>query len=379
MNDSSKSRRSWQTRSVEYPFGATLHKRLEYLDHFKCIRLLCAFVSAIVLLSESPRSLAQTSAPRRIENREPETAWLERLGSRGIRVHDPSTIVRCKDEYWCFYTGWGIASWHSKDLVHWERGPQVFTNPPPWVTKAVPLDRGGMSFWAPDIIHLSNRYLLYFSASSWGKNTSAIGLATNPTLDPNDPNYHWTDDGIVIQSNPEKDFNTIDPAVIQDADGKLWLSFGSFWSGIRMIQLNPETGKRIAPDSPVYSLAHSEKIEASYVYHHDGFYYLFVNWGQCCRGTNSTYNIRVGRSEQITGPYLDRNNHDLLRGGGSLILDRHGPFIGPGHAGIFSNDGAEWLSCHFYDGTRRGMPTLAILPLKWTADGWPEVAIPPKE
>lgn len=294
------------------------------------------------------------------------------FGSRGIYVHDPSTIVKCGNEFWIFYTGRGIPSYHSKDLMKWERGPSVFTNAPAWVAQTIPQNRW-MYYWAPDIIHLGKRYLLYYAVSVFGKNTSAIGLAVNPTLDPNNPKFHWADKGIVIQTGKADDFNAIDPAISQDADGNLWLAFGSYWTGIKLIQLDPKTGKRIATNSPMYSLAFNDSIEASYIYHHDKFYYLFVNWGQCCRGTNSTYEIRVGRSKKITGPYFDKDGTDLMAGGGSIFLSSNGPFIGPGQTGIISTDGTDWFSCHFYDGTRHGIPTLAVMPLKWNADGWPEI------
>ena len=294
------------------------------------------------------------------------------LGSREVPAHDPSTIIKCKDEYWVFYTGRGIPSYHSKDLVKWEAGPAVFTNAPGWVATAVPANRW-LYYWAPDVIHLGGRYLLYYSVSSFGKNRSAIGLVTNPTLDPTDPQFQWTDQGIVVQSTETNDFNAIDPAVTQEAGGNLWLAFGSFWSGIKLIQLDPGTGRRIGADASQYSLAGNDSIEASYVYRHDNLYYLFVNWGRCCRGTNSTYEIRVGRSQKITGPYLDKNGMAMMAGGGSRFLATEGLFIGPGHAGIVSTGGGNWLSCHFYDGTRHGRATLAILPLHWDANGWPEV------
>jgi arabinan endo-1,5-alpha-L-arabinosidase len=300
------------------------------------------------------------------------SAQMAGFGSRGVRVHDPSTIVKCGNEFWIFYTGRGVPSYHSKDLKKWEPGPRVFTNAPAWTDRAVPRHRGNY-FWAPDIIHLGDRYLLYYAVSTFGKRVSAIGLATNPTLDPNDPDFQWTDSGLVIQSTDTNDFNTIDPAISRDAGGKVWLAFGSFWSGIKLIQLDPNTGKRIAPDSPIYSLAHNDSIEASYIYRHDDFYYLFVNWGLCCRGTNSTYEIRVGRSKKITGPYFDADGMDLLNDGGSPFLKTSGPFIGPGQAGIISENGTNWFSCHFYDGTRGGISTLAILPLQWNANGWPEI------
>jgi arabinan endo-1,5-alpha-L-arabinosidase len=300
-------------------------------------------------------------------------ARLQQLGKTNARVHDPSTIVKCKDQFWVFYTGRGTPSYHSPDLLHWEAGPRVFNAPPGWVAKVVPENRSGMDFWAPDVFHLGDRYLLYYSASSFGKNVSAIGLAINPTLDPADPAYKWTDQGMVVQSTIRDDFNTIDPSVAQDANGGLWLTFGSFWSGIRMIQLEPATGKRIAPESPIYNLAFNGSIEASYLYFHDKYYYLFVDWGMCCRGANSTYNMRIGRGEKITGPYLDKDGRDLMDDGGTPLLFPDDVFIGPGHAGIVQDGDKSWLSMHFYDGTQRGASFLAIRPLTWSADCWPVV------
>jgi arabinan endo-1,5-alpha-L-arabinosidase len=301
------------------------------------------------------------------------SAEMAAFGSRGVHVHDPSTIVKCDGEYWLFYTGRGVPSFHSHDLMTWEAGPSVFTNAPAWADEAVPAHRGN-SFWAPDVMRVGDRYILYYSISVFGKNTSAIGLAATPTLDPTNAAFGWKDEGEVIRCTSTNNFNTIDPAIFQDTDGKLWLSFGSFWSGIKLIQLDPKTGKRIAPDSPMYSLAHSDSIEASYLYKHDGYYFLFVNWGICCRGINSTYNIRVGRSKAVTGPYLDDNGVDLLAGGGKLFMDSQGKFIGPGHAGIISESGTNWFSCHFYDGsTQRGISKLAILPMRWTTNDWPEI------
>jgi len=299
---------------------------------------------------------------------------LTQTASRGIVTRDPSTIVKCKDEFWVFYTGHGIPSFHSKDLVKWEAGPAVFQSAPEWIAAAVPENRN-MSYWAPDVIHLGDQYLLYYSVSSFGKMTSAIGLATTLTLDPADPRYKWTDHGIVMQSREGGDFNTIDPSVFHDDNGTLWLSFGSYWSGIKLVQLDPKTGKQLAQDAPLVALAWNKSIEASCLYKHDGYYYLFVNWGSCCKGVNSTYNIRIGRSRTVTGPYLDQDGVDLLKGGGTLLLANKGPLFGPGHAGLLVDGGKSWFTSDFEGDARMGgKSTLAIMPLSWKA-GWPVVDV----
>lgn len=288
-----------------------------------------------------------------------------------MRVHDPSTIVREGDTYWMFSTGFGIKSHSSTNLQNWQPGLAVMPQMPSWVRDVVPDQRG--HYWAPDVARVGERWLLYYSISSFGKNSSAIALATTPTLDPENPGYKWTDEGIVIRSVPTNDYNTIDPAIFQDTDGKLWLAFGSYWSGIKLVELDAKTGKRIADDSPMYSLASNDHIEAAFIHRHDTNYFLFVNWGQCCKGTNSTYEIRVGRSEKITGPYRDREGRDIMGGGGTLVLGSEGRFIGPGHAGIIQEGTNEWFSFHYYDGTNRGRPALGLRRLEWDGDGWPSV------
>ncbi len=312
-----------------------------------------------------------TSSQPRMSDKEA-AELLKIRGKRNVEVHDPSSIVKCGDEYWLFSTGTGVSSWRSKDLHSWQGGPRVFPEIPPWVTEVVPEQRG--HFWAPDVIRHQDRFLLYYSVSSFGKNTSAIALASTPTLDPDDPAYQWTDHGILIQSQSGDDFNAIDPAVIRTESGELWMSFGSFWSGLKLLELDPHSGKRIADGGPLHSIASSREIEAPYIYQRDGWFFLFVNWGECCRGVDSTYNIRVGRSRNITGPYLDKEDNDLAKGGGTLLLDSQGPFIGPGHASIFHEGDRYWLSCHFYDGTERGRSMLAIQELTWAEDGCPVVA-----
>jgi uncharacterized protein len=293
--------------------------------------------------------------------------WLQDANSRAFadvsRVHDPSTIVATNGEYWVFATGVGIKSLHSTDLKTWRMGPCVFDAPPTW-TKEITMDGRGY-FWAPDVIRVGDWYMLFYSVSTWGKNNSAIGLATSHRLDGG-----WKDRGIVARSLTNDNFNAIDPSVLLDEDGKLWMAFGSYWSGVKLVGLNSQNGNI---DSQRTSLARHDSIEAPCLYRHGDFYYLFVNWGQCCRGTDSTYEIRVGRSAKVTGPYLDRDGVDMMQGGGSLFLGSRGTFIGPGHAGILKVGHQEWFSCHFYDGNRGGRSALAVRRLAWTSDGWPEL------
>jgi len=290
-----------------------------------------------------------------------------------LGIHDPSAVLQCNGRYYVFYTGQGISSKSSADLEYWAAGPSVFSSPPAWTTGAVPGFTG--NFWAPGLTYFNGLYHLYYAVSTFGSQVSAIGLATNPTLDPGNPSYLWTDRGPVVLSTNGTPYNCIDPSVTFDASSNLWMSFGSFWNGIYIVQLDPSTGL-INSNSPAriheaFNNAAGDPIEASYLYQHGSYYYLFANWGTCCAGVNSTYNIRVGRSTNITGPYLDRNGVNMVSGGGTLFLKTTGKFIGPGQMGILEGDGIEYFGYHYYDGNNNGAPTYDLEPLFWTADGWP--------
>ena len=299
------------------------------------------------------------------------------LNIRGfLDTHDPSTMIPCKSAYYVFYTGLGISSKVSTNKVFWSPGPPVLAHAPAWTTNAAPGFDG--TIWAPDVFFWNGRYYLYYAVSSFGSQVSAIGLVTNATLDPSDPAYHWSDQGPVIQSVKGSAYNTIDPCFCRDGAGNLWMAFGSYWNGIYLTQLNPQTGLRIAANSPIYHLAYNSSIEASYLFRRGGYYYLFVNWGSCCSGVNSSYNIRMGRATSITGPYLDRNGVNLVANGGSLFLEGSGKFTGPGHVGIMREDGVDWLTYHYYDAgawspsfNAFGASKLDLMELNWTADNWP--------
>src|SRR5688572_7181705 len=160
------------------------------------------------------------------------------LSGQSIRVHDP-VMFRQADTYYLFCTGAGISVFSSKDMMNWKNEKPDFDVPPAWAVEAIPGFKGHI--WAPDISFSNGLYYLYYSVSAFGKNTSCIGVATNPTLDPNDKNYKWTDHGKVIQSVPGRDlWNAIDPNLAYDGNQQPWLVFGSFWSGMKLVKMNAD-------------------------------------------------------------------------------------------------------------------------------------------
>lgn len=293
-----------------------------------------------------------------------------------VGIHDPSRILKLDGRYYTFGTGDFIISKSSANLRNWTAGPTVFSSVPTWARAAVP--GFNRTFWAPDVVHVNDKYHLYYSVSTFGSQVSAIGLATSPTLNPAAPNYGWSDQGLVIQSQVGSAYNTIDPAIFLNNDGRMWMTFGSYWNGIYITELNPTTGKRVTETSPVvriaYNPAGAHDLEASYLHREGDYYYLFVNYGSCCSGVDSTYNIRVGRGTTPGGPFRGKDGTSMLSGGGSLFLGSEGNFIGPGHFSIFEESGVEYFSYHYYDGNANGAPKLNLRPLAWTPDGWPVIA-----
>ncbi len=290
-------------------------------------------------------------------------------------VHDPC-IIKEGDTYYLFCTGAGIPVRKSTDLVNWKLRlpPVVFAGVPDWAREIVP---GQNDFWAPDISYFNDRFHLYYSVSLFGMNRSVIGLATSPTLDFNAENYEWVDQGLVVQSTMADNYNCIDPNLVLDADGVPWLAFGSFWSGIKMRRLDYETGKPSEEDPTLYSLAmrttNNGAVEAPFIIRKGDFYYLFVSFDSCCQGVNSTYRVMVGRSENVTGPYVDRDGVDMVAGGGTQVTFPTDRYRGPGHNAILQDDGVDYIVYHAYDANFQGAATLRIDPLVWDSDGWPSI------
>lgn len=305
-----------------------------------------------------------------------------RLTGDLVPTHDP-VIARDGDRYYVFSTGHGdrlVETRSSKDLVHWTVGAPVFTTMPDWALQAVP---GTNGMWAPDISFVNGRWRLYYSVSTFGSNRSAIGMATNATLDPASPDFAWRDEGVVVQSTPADDFNAIDPNFVIDAEGRHWLALGSFWTGIKLFALDSRTGKLLKPGEKPHAIARRPApagapapIEAPFIVRHGDYYYLLVSYDYCCKGANSTYYTVVGRSRAITGPYLGKDGSKLMEGGGTIFLradlEEQQRFRGPGHAGwLHDKDGRDYVVYHAYDKTAQGAPTLRIARVRWDADGWP--------
>jgi arabinan endo-1,5-alpha-L-arabinosidase len=303
--------------------------------------------------------------------------------ARQVGVHDP-VMAKEGGTYYLFSTGRGINMFSSTDMVRWKPEERVFATPPAWGQRAAPGFTGHV--WAPDIQHHGGKYYLYYSVSAFGKNTSGIGVATNATLDPRSPNYRWDDQGMVLQSVPGRDlWNAIDPNIVEDADGTAWMSFGSFWSGIKLARLDA-SWTRLAEPQEWHTIARRERpvfiadeksgpaeIEGPFIFRKNGWYYLFASFGKCCQGQNSTYHVMVGRSKQVTGPYLDRAGRDMAQGGGSLVIEGDKDWKALGHNGAYTFDGKDWLVLHAYETADNYKSKLKVLEIKWDQDGWPTV------
>ena len=306
---------------------------------------------------------------------------LNSLFAQDIRVHDPVAIKQ-GDMYYLFCTGRGISVFSSPDLKNWDKEPQVFTEEPVWADDVA--EDFNNHIWAPDITFHNGKYYLYYSVSAFAKNTSAIGLTINTTLDADDPNYKWEDQGIVIQSVPNRDlWNAIDPNLIFDEDDTPYLAFGSFWEGLKMVKLSEDL-KAIAQPQEWHTIARRERsfdladanpgdaaLEAPFIFKKGYWYYEFLSWDLCCRGENSTYKVVVGRSKSASGPYIDKDGVALNNGGGTLIIEGNENWYGAGHNSTYTFDGKDYIIFHAYDANDNGAPKLKIAELQWDAEGWP--------
>ncbi|HEX6276010.1 MAG TPA: arabinan endo-1,5-alpha-L-arabinosidase [Polyangiaceae bacterium] len=293
-------------------------------------------------------------------------------GSTG--THDP-VVMEASGRFYLFHTGggMGLGAKTSTDFMQWANASTVFPTNPSWIS---PLVSGVMNLWAPDISFFGGQYHLYYSASTFGSNQSCIGHATRPALDTGS----WTDQGRLICSNvgTNDNWNAIDPNVVVDEAGMPWLSFGSFWSGLKIIPLDM-TGARMGTAAPIAIAnrpSNGGALEAPFIVRRCGYYYLFMSWDRCCQGADSTYNIRVARSTSVTGPYTDKAGTAANQGGGTLLVQGDARWKGPGHNAVIFRGNAAYNVYHSYDANANGRVTLRISELVWDAEGWPISAGP---
>ena len=332
------------------------------------VRRQLALVTALVLALTTGTPTAAAASPL--------TAATEGVGriAADPLAHDP-TIIKQGRYYYSIGTGSYLPASRSTDLLHWAPLAPVFAGPPAWVVRE--LGTTPAAFWAPDLSFFDGEYHLYYAASSFGQNESVIGLATARTLDPGSDAYGWVDRGMVLRSRSADNFNAIDPDVVFDAAGRPWLSFGSFWDGVKMRRLDRQTGMPSGDDPALYSLASrgGASIESSSIVRHGRYYYLFTSLDYCCRGIDSDYRIVVGRATGITGPYVDRDGVALLAGGGTELLRGYNEFRGPGGGDVFSAGRRDWYVHHYYDASDGGRPKQSVRPVVWS-DGWPSLEDP---
>ena len=300
-------------------------------------------------------------------------------------LRDPS-IIRAGDTYYVFGTDTGDATFSSlpircsTDKVMWLACGSVFKGgPPQWVKDRIP-DAAGL--WAPDISFFSGLYHVYYAASVFGTNRSAIGVATNPSLDRKNPGYKWTDHGLVLASGPGDRFNAIDPNILVDGDGSVWLTFGSFWSGIKQRRIDPATGMLSREDGRTYDLADRpddrvHAIEGSSLVRHEHCYYLFVSFGACCNPNprDDDYRIVVGQGDGAHGPFRDRQGRSMMDGAGEVILKGDNiNFDGPGGQTAYTDPDPDRGDLIAFHGLKlpAGQAYLFVNPLTWV-DGWPVI------
>ena len=316
-------------------------------------------------------------------------------------VHDP--VLAFEDgRCYLFCTGTNIGAMTSADRRTWHvQRDGVLRDIPQWTRDSVPgFDR---HVWAPDVIRWHGRWWMAYSCSTFGRNTSAIGLLSATSLAAAD----WHDGGCLVASREGRDnWNAIDPNFIVDDDDRLWMAWGSFWDGIQLAPLAavtapdgrltlrlaapPQTiARRYAPgapyqqENPTSRHAGTNAIEAPFIFRHGGYYYLFVSWDYCCRGSQSTYRVAVGRSRHVAGPYVDRQGRPMTEGGGTEVFGGDGhTFEAAGHCAAYALPaaggvkGADLFVCHGYSIPLQGQSVLVQRAIKWKK-GWPVLSAEP--
>ena len=302
-----------------------------------------------------------------------------------LPVLDPS-IIRQGSTYYAFstdvagYPSSGNLPIHcSHDKVNWTACGSVFpAGMPGWVRQNVP---GVVGLWAPDVSYFNGEYHVYYNGSLLHTQQTVIGLVTNTTLDPADPNYRWIDRGQVLASKSGDDFNALDPTILLDSDGSVWLTYGSYWTGIKQRQIDPSTGLLLESNPTRYDLATRpgvphNPIEAASLVHHGAYYYLFVSVDYCCEQDEASNNYKqaVGRSTSPHGPFVDEAGTPMMNGGGTVLIEGDSNWGAPGGGTAYVNARLDesFLIFHAHNLAENGHPHQWIKPLAWVND-WPVI------
>ncbi|HYQ58630.1 MAG TPA: family 43 glycosylhydrolase [Draconibacterium sp.] len=356
---------------------------MKNLHHVKLLTLSCIFIH-LTFVTFAQRFGFPTAKER--ATMEAALEYYKDPNSILQGTHDPE-IIKQDSVYYLF--GTGNRSYSSTDLINWNEEPPVFEKIPEWLTDdIIPGINERQGYWAPDVQYVNGMYYMYYCYSIGTKITSAIGVATNKTLHPSDPDYEWVDRGMIIHTVPNRDFfNAIDPNMVMIRN-QGYLVFGSFWSGIKMVKLAPDL-LSIAEPQEWHSLAAQPRsfyldytdpggsaIEGAFIYQRPGnvnYFYLFASIDHCCRGLDSTYKVIVGRSRNIEGPYFDKEGNLLSMGGGTVVAEENERWAAVGHNSAYTMDGKSIIVMHGYDKLDNGRSKLIIREMKWGVDDWPTI------
>lgn len=297
--------------------------------------------------------------------------------------HDPS-MVRFEDGYALMSTNNNLQLWTSEDAYTWKSHGSTVGGVPQWAYTYAPLTEG---IWAPDIYYMNGEYRVYYCVSEFGVRNSAIGYTSTKSIVSGSSGYDWTDHGHVFHSAEGKDsYNAIDADVVRDTEGNYWMAFGSFGLGIQLIKLDASTGYQASDDKTVYNIARRTSSasggaeEGPSLIEHKGQYFLFAAWDKCCMQGNdiekTTYKTAYGRADNVTGPYKDRAGYTMLNGGGTILLERYGRYVGPGGGEAFQDLNRVRFVHHYYDNGGDKFNHIHIRDVVFTDDNWVEMGQP---
>ena len=296
---------------------------------------------------------SQETQPEQSAAGEEEETEMTEVSYNRVSVHDPS-VAYDNGTYYIF--GSHMAWAKSTDLRNWEtfqmninsEYTDLFGKEWEEYCKTATNPNLNGNLWAPDVVYNPNmgKYCFYMSVNGNDWNSVIVLLTADSIEGP----YEYV--GPVVYSGFNTDshdvkntdvyqvlgedanltryqnikntkLNAIDPCVLFDKDGSLWMVFGSWFGGLYMLRLDENTGLRdytttyetIPNEQDAY---YGYKLhggfgvsgEGPYIIEKDGYYYLFVSYGGLV--ADGGYQMRVFRSEKITGPYVDEAGNSAV-------------------------------------------------------------------